>query len=288
VYNIRIEVEASIKTLSRTRDNENMMTALTKTDPHAFSPTNKIVLRLQFLLRQRQVRDVTLSTNDKYRLYKIVREAESELLTRLQSGSAHCELQAGEESPLLDAIRRQMPLSPIDFGWRSEAPDADAQFRAEALKRIIEGRNLDGMDFSGPGSIENHQQELTDMIWLHIESLLTLVSQLRAANDWNGIYHAVAQYLRVVTNKPIGTIIAKVYGRVKELINGIMSTDGLQSGEDEQENPFSRFRHWLSVCDTVGNHPVVQKIKKIFYYLMSYSLLERFGITFNTFWYTKA
>lgn len=306
VHNIRIEVGSSIKHPFTNQIQRTNMSSYN--DPHVFSAANKIVRRLRLEIHQRQEWRKSFPSHGEYQVYTIVRDAEAWFTTDLQSSEENeddilrlCRKYDTARTDPWAEVSPQPPSMPTRttfwgkmrssaFGAVSGAfaPVSDDQvFKNEALDRIIRGQTLDDMDWDGPGSLEQHQQKIADTFWLHVESAFSLYAQLRAAMDWQGIYHAVAQYTRVVTGKPIGVTIMKVYERVKELITDIMQVaSDLQS--DEDFNPFARFRHWLSMCETVATHPVVVKIKKIFYYLMSFSLLERFGVTFNTFWYSKA
>jgi hypothetical protein len=108
------------------------------------------------------------------------------------------------------------------------------------------------------------------------------------------VYYAIGSFVRSVTGKPV------VYGirfvllpTLKEwLQSGWDFVTEIQSDEDDRPdtsaNPFAKFRFWLNKIQSVTTHPCIEKLKKIFYYIMSFSLLEKFGITFDTFWFSKA
>ncbi len=129
-------------------------------------------------------------------------------------------------------------------------------------------------------------EEVGETLWLCIESLIILYKQIRWSQDWNQFSLAVIQFVHAVTGKPIVKGLTVMLERVKYIVESL-GDGGLQSSES-YTNPFSLIRYYIGKYEETHNHPVMVKIKKMFYYIMSFSLLDKFGITFETFWYEKA
>jgi hypothetical protein len=134
--------------------------------------------------------------------------------------------------------------------------------------------------------------EMNESIWFHVESLQTLWYQCQRAQILPDYWFCISAYIRSVTGKPVMTGASMLFETLGKWLNEAitMVADELQSSEENVggENPFTRFRNWLAKYEHVAAHPIVQRVKKIFRYVMSFALLERFGITFSTFWYDKA
>jgi hypothetical protein len=135
-------------------------------------------------------------------------------------------------------------------------------------------------------------EQLEDTLSIFIESTFTMCLQLRYLNNFEQLYHIVTQYIRCVTGKPIMKGFTQIFDILKTMFNEIKeeAIAFMQSGdeEDSPKNPFSSFRKWFTMCDSLSSHPMIKKIKKIFHYILSYSLFERFGLTFDNFWFSKA
>jgi hypothetical protein len=147
----------------------------------------------------------------------------------------------------------------------------------------------------GMSQLLSLKQESVQFCFTIIESLMTLYHQMKRALEFRDVFHAIGAFVRSVTGRPV------VYGirhvlipTIKEWLHtGWDFISELQSDDDDERpapnaNPFSKFRYWLGKMQNTASHPCVEKIKKIFYYVMSFSLLEKFGINFDTFWFSKA
>lgn len=255
-------------------------------DFHRFSATNEVVLRLKNQIYQRSICNYDFVEND-FRLYSFVHDAESEFFTN----SKLPELQAGTETnSSFSESGSHGPMRPEEIGLgpipRTSCPPAEdfyrdmGSFSSTRLEELLSGLG----NYSD--STQRSPSERANFFWLHVECAMTLYTQLKIAKNWQDIYLAVTQYMRAVTGKSLIMTACSVADYVVSMIQDLMATQVQGDGEDE--NPFTRFRKWLNLCETAANHPVVIRIKKIFYYIMSYSLLERFGITFDKFFYQKA
>nr|WKV34141.1 MAG: RNA-dependent RNA polymerase [Riboviria sp.] len=142
--------------------------------------------------------------------------------------------------------------------------------------------------------IQRTQEQLeqrADTINGWIESVFILFKQIRKGKDFEDFYLAVCAFIRAVTGKSIINGFAAVWGKVKDLFHEIVEEiSNFVQGDEAPEplNPFTVFRNWITRVDEVKSHPVVQKCRSMFLYILSFSFLEKFGITFDTFWFTKA
>ncbi|APG78024.1 hypothetical protein 1 [Beihai picorna-like virus 47] len=269
-------------------------------DPHRFSATNKVILRLRYRLSLRHSCNCDFVEND-FRLYSFVHEAEMQVL----HPSVSLVLQSDEfEETKSNGDGNDLPAQYDQFGWKQ--PSGVNSYNKEVILNCI-GFEAEIPDYAWghggapppnppvgeyvasktPEEALKEQLDNSDFFWFHVESSITLYHQLKDAETWKQIYLAIMQYMRAVSGKSMMMTAAKSIETVCGMIQKLMDTPQLQ-GDEPENNPFRRFRKWLTLCENVADHPVVIRIKKIFYYIMSYSLLERFGITFNRFWYTKA
>jgi hypothetical protein len=154
------------------------------------------------------------------------------------------------------------------------------------------------------------------------ESVTCLVAQLADVHDALGAYNAIAQFLRAITGRSMTSMLGQLYrqfdGIIEFIINQVtliyqrirnrFAIQSEESDEDEIEelnepfwkeifsnftsmeefNPFSVFRTLIANCETHWQHPILQKIRTLFHYIMGFGLLDRFGITYNTFFFSKA
>lgn len=201
------------------------------------------------------------------RLYDIITDCESQLLDELDLKS--------KESVV------HLPIGVVQAGLSPE----------ETMTYYI-NRGLGLTDESGhpipmtPESAASKAESLTG--W--VESLLILFQQMYRGRDFADFYLAVCAFIRSVTGKSILVGFSQIWEKVTALFHEIVEeiTNFVQGDEETFENPFTTFRNWIVKVDEVKSNPVVQKCRKMFLYILSFSFLEKFGITFDTFWFTKA
>lgn len=224
-------------------------------DPHLMWVGNETYCRLCKDAGDRIRERFLFPTVDPFRVYNIVYEAELELCTR---GESHV-LQSGEEPGTSNY-------------WHIFDAVLGKYISSRYSKEELEG--------------------FGEAFMFHLESLQTLHWQTKRATDLFDYIHCFGAYIRSVTGKPLtkgaGIIFTKVSGWIHEIM--AMIAEELQSAEEspKYENPFTKFRNWIARYESVSSHPIVQRLKKVFRFVMSFALLERFGITFSTFWYDKA
>lgn len=141
--------------------------------------------------------------------------------------------------------------------------------------------------YVSPEDMANIWQDVS----FHFECAQSLYYGLKKANDFQDFWIATSQYFRAVTGKgvieAIGIVSNKIQGWIEVIID--MITTELQSNDERVDtNPFARLRSWLTKYESLRDHPIVVRLRKVFLYIMSFSMLERFGITFSTFYYEKA
>jgi hypothetical protein len=242
-------------------------------DPHFYQPSNKVVQRLCRILYMRRLDRQTFTRVTPLRVYTHVAACEAAVLQELQSDS-----------------------------------EADDQL-------YITGEHTE--------YDQNPLRQLTDSWGFRFfESVTCLVAQLADVHDALGAYNAIAQFLRAITGRSMTSMLGQLYrqfdGIIEFIINQVtliyqrirnrFAIQSEESDEDEIEelnepfwkeifsnftsmeefNPFSVFRTLIANCETHWQHPILQKIRTLFHYIMGFGLLDRFGITYNTFFFSKA
>ena len=146
---------------------------------------------------------------------------------------------------------------------------------------------VDGKGVPVPVSEEvmEARQERTSFI---VESVLTYMRQVYICSSLEEFNHATLQFIRCVTGQPVMKAFARIWEIVKTVVMSLVEDVQSMVQSDEPENPFKIFRRWLLRADTMDKHPIVEKIKSVFYHILSFSLLESFGITWDSFWFSKA
>lgn len=225
-------------------------------DPHMMWVGNPTYQRLHTHARERALARFSFPSVDPFRVYTAVFDAEREL--------------CGEPDDFV--IQTTDYTIPQQSHWRVFDQVLGKYIFSTYSKEEIEG-------FSGA-------------LFFHIECLQTLYWQTKKAVDFFDYFHSFGAYIRAVTGKPLTDGAVVIYNKIKGWLNSIfeMIAEELQSSDQPQgyTNPFSRFREWIAKYESVATHPIVQRLKKVFRFVMSFAILERFGITFSSFWYDKA
>lgn len=119
------------------------------------------------------------------------------------------------------------------------------------------------------------------------EATMILFKQCQLATTKEQVYLACCSYIHVTCGTSVGAKITTLFNTISEMIGGLFS-DILETQSDESNNPFSDFRKYFVMFEEGIDHPIILKLKNIFYYLMAHAFLEPFGITFDTFYFNKA
>jgi hypothetical protein len=121
------------------------------------------------------------------------------------------------------------------------------------------------------------------------EAVMVLFRQYQISTSYEQVYLASVSFIQVTCGTSAGTQFKKMFAVISEMIKGLFSDDlNVQGESDDSYNPFSDFRKYFVMFEEGIDHPVIQKLKNIFYYLMAHAFLEPFGISFDTFYFNKA
>lgn len=281
-------------------------------DPHLYCAGNVVYDRLKAEVEYR--RSVRKDFPRPYAFgYAMVTECERSLMHQLQSGEeeetrwvpfVHPDGSTGEPDfrpmPPREDPEPATPVNEDDTEFTPTYSNGGMSFKswfhprnqARANARFVPDEALRRR---GLYTLATTQQESIQFCWMVLESVYTLYRQMQKASAWNDVWHAVGAFVRSVTGKPIiyGLRFVLIPTLTEWVKTGWEFATELQSDDDDgrppaNANPFTKFRYWLGKAQSTIAHPCVEKIKKIFYYVMSFSLLEKFGVTFDTFWFTKA
>nr|WBY66461.1 MAG: nonstructural protein [Eriocheir sinensis marnavirus 2] len=232
-------------------------------DPHYLWVGNSTYQRLCRDAEARNIARLTFPSVRPLQVYTIVSDVEREL----------------------DGCTQMHTLQSDERSFYEETPE-DRSNRSWNTLNLIAGKYLRAK------FTEAEIADMNDSIWFHIESLQALWYQCSRAQMVPDYWYCISSYIRCVTGKPVFVGATQLFERLANWLNEAiaMVAEELQSSDEQVggENPFTRFRNWLQRYQSLVDHPIVQRVKKIFRYVMSFSLLERFGITFSSFWYDKA
>ena len=135
-----------------------------------------------------------------------------------------------------------------------------------------------------PASIQTILESDT---WRIIEATTIFWQQMKIAGDEASLKLLLAQYVIAVTGKSILSLVAKLWKRLTNCFSHIFKAFRTQ-GSDDDVNPFSFVKSILTSATMSMNHPILLHLRKIFHFLLSQCLLERFGISYDNLMYTKA
>jgi hypothetical protein len=119
-----------------------------------------------------------------------------------------------------------------------------------------------------------------------IEALMIFARRLKRANDATDLVDAVFSVVHALRTDSVTTSLQKFNENIATLLYPLFNESDVQS--EDYFNPFTRIRELIDAKDEFLNSVFAQKIRKVFYYLLSYALLEPFGITFDTFHFNRA
>lgn len=119
------------------------------------------------------------------------------------------------------------------------------------------------------------------------EATMILFKQCQLATSYEQVYLACCSYIHVTCGTSVGAKLSSMFTTISDLISGLFS-DILDTQNSETSNPFSDFRKYFVMFEEGIDHPIILKLKNIFYYLMAHAFLEPFGITYDSFYFNKA
>lgn len=125
--------------------------------------------------------------------------------------------------------------------------------------------------------------------WRIVEATYIFYRQLKNMGKKDSIKLSLAQYVIAVTGKSLTSLTARLWTHLYTEFRIIFSRLGLQGGEDEPgDNPFIYVSKFLKMTTLAMDHPILVKLRSIFHHILSLCLLERFGISYDTFLFSKA
>lgn len=116
------------------------------------------------------------------------------------------------------------------------------------------------------------------------ESIIMCMRGIYRARDYEDFGTAILHFLKAYTGKSVCAMLHQVVAKVTAIFKQPCS--GLQSEEDE--NPFSKLRDLMAKATALTQHPLLTKLKRVMWYLLSFGALSKLGISFDTFFYSKA
>lgn len=128
-----------------------------------------------------------------------------------------------------------------------------------------------------------------DQITRLTEATMILFRQFQLATTKEHIYLACCSYLHVTCGTSVAVKINSVIAIVSDMIGNLFSDDlNVQASTGDPMNPFSDFRKYFVMFEEGLDHPMILKLKNIFYYMLAHAFLEPFGISFDMFYFNKA
>lgn len=179
-----------------------------------------------------------------------------------------------------------------DYSATHPAPSHEARF--DQLFQIGELNNRLRMLNQSPPLPPVQLPKSVDSIlnsdtWRIIEATTIFWKQLQTAGKKASLKLYLAQYVIAVTGKSISSLVARLWSRLADSYYRFFQQFGkVQGPDDEENNPFSFVKKILSNANMSLNHPIILQLRKVFHFLLSQCLLERFGISYSTFMYSKA
>jgi hypothetical protein len=124
-----------------------------------------------------------------------------------------------------------------------------------------------------------------DYLMMVFEAVMLLIKRFSNAHYYGDLFDAVTSFVHAVKGKSMASVIKSVTNFVRGILEEIFHC--VQSS-DEEQTIFERIQEILSVKESLENNLLVKKLKKIFYYLLSFSILEPMGITFQSCDFSRA
>lgn len=208
----------------------------------------------------------------KYQVYTAVAEQERKLL----SGHLQSDESDDEDTPFLDAGIFAMLPEILGKGVYHAPQNEDTS--------VFGLTDIDGSEETLP----TPASWLDDNTISMVEAIIILLRQLWRVRDGEDFAIACIQFVKAVTGKSAISTLFSVISKAKDMVCGLVTLCAGRIQGEETNNPFTHFRKVLQRVIGGMEHPLLDKMKQILWYLLSYALLERAGITFDTFWYSEA
>lgn len=113
-----------------------------------------------------------------------------------------------------------------------------------------------------------------------LEDMLMFINDLVRAKDTNAYYSALAHFIKHRTNSTLYSLLTQI--NIKNIFDDVFKIE-LQSGD----NFFKPLRNFMSKYEEVKESKIFKKLYKFLMYILSLSLFEKIGITFDTLNYSK-
>lgn len=145
--------------------------------------------------------------------------------------------------------------------------------------------SLHELNYESP-NFPNLQKVFESDFWRTNEATYLVIQTLKKARDVEDIVLALSQFWIAFTKKSIASLALNLFDKASELI-AILTQNN--DGEVQSDyNPFIEFRKIISSTEQHWSHPLLIKLRSLFHYLLSYSILDKMGITYDQFWFSKA
>lgn len=129
----------------------------------------------------------------------------------------------------------------------------------------------------------------------YVEVFLELKQALCEASCFQDIWRAFASVIRAISGESVFVVLtmgdgtlSKVVEFIKERITELIELLGEFGLQGTSSNPFSFLRNLVSNFELYCDHPVIEKLRRILWYVLSFSFLKVVGIDFDTLFYTRA
>ncbi len=122
--------------------------------------------------------------------------------------------------------------------------------------------------------------------WKGFEVTQIAIRTLQRARDTRDVILALAQWYNAYTGKTVASLALKVIDRITDFVKSFSTNE--EGSVQADENPFRRFRNMMMHIDSYQEHPIVVRLRGIMHYILSFSILERFGISYDSLWFTQA
>lgn len=207
-----------------------------------------------------------------YQTYTAIASLERQLLTgNMQSGDFPDENFDG--AVMASDLFEMLPtLLSKGSGFSHPTPDGD-----------------DADDFDHLDGDNEPSSWLNDNTISMVEAVLMFLRQLWRIRDAEDFTFACLHLLKTVTGKSATKLFFGVVSKARKMVLDLFNEmPGFIQADDDYVNPFTYFRKLLAKAAEGFNHPLLLKAKQIIWFVLSYSLLEKVGITFDSFWYSEA
>ncbi len=199
------------------------------------------------------------------------------------------------EMPIMRRLRRKLilrKLAKLEMK-RSHVPVAILPTYTHVQE--CEAELFQKFDVQSSSILESIDTENVDLAinTIHLIKILTTEGMMSSPGS---MISAIQLYMCAITGKTNIEMLGWVIDKCRSFYEALTLT--IQSEpEDENpviahlktlKNPFERIRAIFKKWSLVKTHPLAQKLTSMMHHILAASLLERFGITYDTFFFSKA